>query len=73
MVMGRLLIALGIALVIAGVVVLGLERAGLALGRLPGDFAWRGRNTQVWFPLGTCIVLSVLLSAVFYLLSKLHR
>ena len=71
--MGRLLIVLGIALVIAGIVVLGLERAGLGLGRLPGDFAYRGRNVQVWFPLGTCIVLSVLLSAVLYLLSKLHR
>ncbi len=71
--MGRLLIVFGIALVIAGIVVLGLERAGLGLGRLPGDFAYRGRNVQVWFPLGTCIVLSVLLSAVLYLLSKLHR
>ena len=71
--MGRVLIALGVALLIAGVVVLGLERAGLGLGRLPGDFAYRGRNVQVWFPLGTCIVLSVVLSVVFYLLSKLHR
>ena len=71
--MGRLLIALGVALVITGVMVLGLERAGLGLGRLPGDFAWRGRNVQVWFPLGTCIVLSVVLSVVFYLLSKLRR
>jgi hypothetical protein len=53
--------------------VLGLERAGLGFGRLPGDFAYRGRNVQVWFPLGTCIVISVLLSAVLYLLSKLHR
>jgi hypothetical protein len=70
---GRLLIAIGVALVIAGVVVLGLERAGLGLGRLPGDFAWRGRSVQVWFPLGTCIVLSVVLSVVLYLLSKLHR
>jgi hypothetical protein len=70
---GRLLIALGVALIVIGVVVLGLERAGLGLGRLPGDFAWRGRNAQVWFPLGTCIMLSVLLSAILYLLSKLHR
>jgi hypothetical protein len=71
--MGRLLISLGIALIIAGVAVLLLERAGLGLGRLPGDFAYRGRNVRVWFPLGTCILLSVLLSVIFYLLSKLHR
>ncbi len=71
--MGKLLIALGVALIVAGLAVLVMERAGVGLGRLPGDFAWRGRNVQVWFPLGTCVVLSVLLSAVFYLLSKLHR
>ena len=71
--MGRLLIGLGIALVIAGVVVLLLERAGFGLGRMPGDFAYRGRNVQVWFPIGTCIVISIVLSVVFYLLSKLHR
>ena len=71
--MGRLLIGLGIALVIAGVVVILLERAGLGLGRMPGDFAYRGRNVQVWFPIGTCIVISIVLSVVFYLLSKLHR
>ena len=69
--MGRLLIALGVALVIAGVVVLGLERVGL--GRLPGDFAYRGRNVQAWFPLGTCIVLSIILSAVLYLISRMRR
>lgn len=71
--MGRLFITLGIALIIAGVLVLALQRVGFGLGRLPGDFAYRGRNVQVWFPLGTCIVLSVVLSLVFYLLSKLHR
>ena len=72
-IVGRLLIGLGIALVIAGIVVLLLERAGLGLGRMPGDFAYRGRNVQVWFPIGTCILLSIVLSVVFYLLSKWHR
>ncbi|HEX5284068.1 MAG TPA: DUF2905 domain-containing protein [Bryocella sp.] len=71
--MGKLLIGLGVALVVAGVVVLLLERAGLGLGRMPGDFAYRGRSVQVWFPLGTCIILSIVLSAVLYLVSKLHR
>lgn len=70
-VVGRMLIALGVALLIAGVVVGLFERLGL--GRMPGDFVYRGRNVQVWIPLGTCIVLSVVLSVVLYLLSKLHR
>ena len=71
--MGKLLIGLGVALVLAGVVVLLLERIGLGPGHMPGDFAYRGRSVQVWFPLGTCIVLSIVLSAVLYLISKLHR
>ena len=71
--MGRLLIGLGLLLVVAGMVVLGLERIGLGPGRLPGDFAYRGRNVQVWFPLGTCIVISVVLSALLYLLTRMRR
>ena len=71
--MGKLLIGLGLALVLAGVLVLVLERFGLGPGRLPGDFTYRGRNVQVWFPLGTSIVLSILLSAVLYLLSRMRR
>lgn len=71
--MGRLLIGLGVLLVVAGLIVLGLEHLGLGPGRLPGDFAWRGRNVQFYFPLGTCIVLSIVLSALLYLFSKLHR
>lgn len=71
--MGRLLIGVGLLLVVVGVVVLGLERMGLGPGHMPGDFAYRGRNVQVWFPLGTCIVISVVLSALLYLLSRMHR
>jgi len=71
--MGRLLIGLGLALVFAGIIVLLLERVGLGPGRMPGDMVYRGRNVQVWFPLGTSIVLSILLSAVLYLLTRMRR
>lgn len=72
-VMGRLLIGIGVAFVLVGVVVLFFDRIGLGPGRMPGDFVYRGRNVQVWFPLGTCIVLSILLSVVLFLLSKMRR
>jgi ABC-type Na+ efflux pump permease subunit len=71
--MGRLLIFIGVLLVLAGVIVLGLERIGLRPGHLPGDLAFRTRNVQVWFPLGTCIVISLLLSGLLYLLSRMRR
>jgi len=70
---GRGLIGLGLLLVAVGVAVLLLGRTGLPLGRLPGDLSWRGKHTTVYFPLGTSILLSVVLSLVFYILSRLHR
>jgi hypothetical protein len=71
--MGRPLIGLGVALVLVGIVVLFLERSGIGPGRMPGDMVYRGRNVQIWFPLGTSIVLSVLLSAIVYLISRMRR
>ena len=71
--LGRLLIGLGIVLLIAGGLLLLLGRTGLPLGRLPGDISYRGKNMSVYFPLGTSILVSVLLSLVFYLLSRFRR
>ena len=64
--MGKLLIVVG--LVIAG---LGLMvSAGLPLGRLPGDFAIRRDNFTFYFPLGTSILVSVILTVLFALLRR---
>lgn len=71
--LGRLLIGLGLLLVAAGAVVLLLGKMGLPLGRLPGDVTWRGKHTTVYFPIVTCIVLSVVLSLVFWALGKIGR
>lgn len=38
-------------------------------GRLPGDFVWHGKGSTIYFPLGTCLVLSIL----FSLISMLFR
>ena len=71
--LGRLLIGLGLLIAAIGAIVLLLGRTGLPLGRLPGDLTWRGRHTTVYFPLGTSILLSVVLSLVFYILWRFHR
>lgn len=71
--LGKALLGLGILLAIVGGVLLIAGRVGLLLGRLPGDFAFRGKNVRVYFPLGTSIFLSVILSLFFYLLSKFRR
>jgi hypothetical protein len=71
--LGKALLGLGILLAIVGGVLLVAGRAGLPLGRLPGDFAVRGKNVQVYFPLGTSILISVVLTLLFYLLSKTRK
>jgi hypothetical protein len=71
--LGRLLIGLGLLLLIGGGLLLLLGRAGIPLGKLPGDISYRGKNFSVYVPLGTSILLSVLLSLVFYLLSRFRR
>jgi hypothetical protein len=71
--LGRLLIGLGLLLVIGGGLLLLLGRTGIPLGRLPGDISYRGKNFSVYVPLGTSILLSVLLSLVFFLLSRFRR
>jgi Protein of unknown function (DUF2905) len=71
--LGRLLIGLGVVLLIAGGVLLLLGRTGVPLGRLPGDISYRGKNLSVYFPLGTSILLSIVLSLGFYLLSRFRR
>ncbi len=71
--LGRLLIGVGLVLIVAGGLLLLLGRTGFPLGRLPGDISYRGRNLSVYVPLGTSILLSVVLSLVFYLLSRFRR
>ena len=66
--MGRTLIAIGIALVILGLLVTFGEKLPIRLGRLPGDIAIRGKNTTFYFPLATS--LSVLLSLVIWLIGR---
>jgi uncharacterized protein (DUF3084 family) len=71
--LARLLIKLGLLLILGGCVVYALDRFGIRVGHLPGDFAWRRKNVAVFFPLGTSLLLSVLLSLLFYLLSRFRR
>jgi Protein of unknown function (DUF2905) len=63
---GGFLLVLGFLFVVAG-------RLNLPVGRFPGDFTWRGKNTTVYFPLMTSIVLSVILSLILYFVNRMGR
>lgn len=69
---GKLLVFLGAVLAAAGIVLMLLGRAHFP-GKLPGDFVYRGKNTTVYFPLATSLLLSVVLSLVLYLIGRWRR
>ena len=71
--LGKLLILFGAMLLVAGVVVMLWGRMHFPLGRLPGDFLYRGKNTTVYFPLATSMVVSVVLSIVLYVVSRWRK
>ena len=70
---GKLFVFFGVMLLVLGVLFLFLGRSGLPIGRLPGDFLYRGKNTTFFFPFTTSIVLSVVLSLVLYIIGRFRH
>ena len=68
--MGRVLITLGLVLVVLGVLFTIGERLPLRLGRLPGDIYVRGKHGGFYFPVVTCLLLSVVFSLVMWLFRR---
>jgi hypothetical protein len=66
---GKSLIVIGVVLIGAGLLWLAGSRLGL--GRLPGDIAIERENFRLNLPLGTCLLISVLLSAVLWIIGRL--
>jgi hypothetical protein len=66
--MSRFLIVLGLVILALGLLWPLLGRLGL--GRLPGDIVIQRGNFSFYFPLATCILVSVLLSVVFWLFNR---
>jgi hypothetical protein len=68
--MGRLLLLLGAILAGVGALLFFSDRLPFRLGRLPGDIVYRHGHTTLYFPVATCLVLSVFLSLILWLLSR---
>ena len=67
---GRMLIVIGLVMLVLGVIVSLGEKLPIRLGRLPGDVVIRGKNSVFYFPLVTCLLLSVILSLVLWLFGR---
>jgi hypothetical protein len=71
--LGKLLVLGGIALlVVGGFFALG-GRLPFRLGRLPGDIAYQGKNGSFYFPIVTCIMLSVALTLILWVINLFRR
>jgi hypothetical protein len=66
--MAKTLITIGVVFIILGLCWPLLQK--LNLGRLPGDFVVKSGNLKVYFPLATCLVISVVLSILFWIFKK---
>jgi hypothetical protein len=71
--LGRALLILGGVVAIVGSLLYFGARLPFRLGRLPGDIIHRGEHTTFYFPIVTCLVVSVILSVLFWIFSNLRR
>jgi hypothetical protein len=63
--LAKTLITLGVVLIVAGGLLLVVQRLGL--GRLPGDFTWKGKHGTLHLPIATSLLLSLVLTVLLNL------
>jgi hypothetical protein len=71
--LGRALLILGAVSALVGALLFFGARLPFRLGRLPGDIVHRGEHTTFYFPIVTCLVISVVLSVLFWFFSNFRR
>jgi hypothetical protein len=71
--LGRGLLFLGGIAVVVGALLYFTGRLPLRLGRLPGDIVHRGEHATFYFPIVTCLLLSIALSVLFWIFTLFRR
>lgn len=71
--LGRIVLVVGLVLLLLGGLLAFGAKLPFRLGRLPGDIVWQGRGGTFYFPIATCIVLSVALSAIAWLIGLMRK
>ena len=67
--LGKLLLVMGAVLALAGVLLMLGARLPFRLGRLPGDIVYQGRHGSFYFPVVTCLILSLALTVLLWLVN----
>ncbi|HEV2297025.1 MAG TPA: DUF2905 domain-containing protein [Candidatus Acidoferrales bacterium] len=71
--LGKGLLITGLMIAAAGGFLLAGAKLPMRLGRLPGDIVYQGRNTTFYFPIVTCIALSIVLTLLFWIAGAFRR
>jgi len=67
--MGKMLIGIGIVLILIGIIM--TLRPNIPwIGKLPGDISIQRENFSFYFPLTTCIIISIIVTLLFYLFRR---
>ncbi len=69
--LGKFVFLFGVVLVVVGGIMYLAGRLGL--GRLPGDFSFGGKNWRIYLPIGTCIILSIILTLIMWIIMRLRK
>jgi hypothetical protein len=71
--LGKVLLVTGIVLAGVGALLAFGAKLPFRLGRLPGDIAYQGRHGSFYFPVVTCILLSLALTLIFWIINFFRR
>ncbi len=71
--LGRMLLLFGAVLMLAGAFFYFGGKLPFRLGRLPGDISYKSEHTSFYFPIMTCIVISIALSLIAWLINHFRR
>ena len=71
--LGKGLLIFGLVIAAVGAFLLAGAKVPFRLGRLPGDISYHGRHASFYFPIVTCIVISVALTLVVWIVDTMRR
>ena len=68
--LGKMLMILGAAIFLAGIILTAATKMGITFGSLPGDVTYHRKNITVFAPFGTMIIVSLVLTLIMNVISK---
>ncbi len=71
--LGKMLLIIGVVFLIGGALLVSGAKLPFRLGRLPGDIVYKGPNGSLYFPIVTCVAISLALTLVSWIISLFRR